>query len=94
MCGEDVLYCPPDGSALCALVRMKIPEVYEGVTEIVMMDKGHEKSHRIKRHYVMDQRVHIDAIGQSKGIPYECKLRDEAGIDTTLTQITMNENVI
>lgn len=61
-----------------------------------MMDKGHEQSHRIKRHYVMDQRVRIDAIGQSKGIPYECKLRDEieAGIDTTLTQITMNQNVI
>lgn len=47
-----------------------------------MLGDGHEKSHRIKRHYVLDHCIHIDAIGQLTGIPYEFKATDEikAGI--------------
>ena len=75
MCGGDVLRntLPPMWIGLCTLVRMKIPVqvVYKGVSEFlnsgnIQNDKQNKSRNgtRVRRSYVPDPRVYLDAIGQ------------------------------
>lgn len=85
---------PKGWTGKCARVRM--------IQEITMVNWNPEqpadiskRTERMKRAYTPDPQVHIDDIGQQRGIPNEFKDRDEvkSGIESILVWIMSNKNM-
>uniref|UniRef100_A0AAZ3R3F1 Uncharacterized protein n=1 Tax=Oncorhynchus tshawytscha TaxID=74940 RepID=A0AAZ3R3F1_ONCTS len=91
MCGKNkLLNVLPDGwTGLCTLVR--------AIQQVTIIKSPHDDyvNSRVKRAYGKDTEVHLDAIGQPRGVPREFKARDEvkSGFESIFLWITPNKNL-